>query len=235
MYIYKPNSVVLPESLKLTRIFPKVSGSESAYRNELDSNTIFYDVFLDRNTRRLRGIGPRLLNLKSQILPLHVLVNGEKVSLRIHQVKNLFFFETERLSNLLHDSINVTLHFKNFKNNIKLNWKRDECELEKFDENLLTISALQKDNHFTWIRDWILWHRRLHKVGRVVLYDNGSVGTENSNRATKISRTGSAIDFCQLAVPIWDPTIQICSEWIVKSLQTEIRNSRSILHKFGCR
>ena len=46
--------------------------------------------------------------------------------------------------------------------------------MEKFDENLLTISALQKDNHFTWIRDWILWHRRLHKVGRVVLYDNGS-------------------------------------------------------------
>ena len=174
MYIYKPNSVVLPESLKLTRIFPKVSGSESAYRNELDSNTIFYDVFLDRNTRRLRGIGPRLLNLKSQILPLHVLVNGEKVSLRIHQVKKLFFFETGRLSNLLHDSIIVTLHFKNFKKNIKLNWKRDECELEKFDENLLTISALQKDNHFTWIRDWILWHRRLHKVGRVVLYDNGS-------------------------------------------------------------
>ena len=92
MYIYQPNSVFLPESLKLTRIFPEVSGSESAYRKELDFNTIFYDVFLDRNTRQLRGIGPRLLNLKSQILPLHVLVNGEKVSLRIHQVKNLFFF-----------------------------------------------------------------------------------------------------------------------------------------------
>ena len=122
MYIYKPNSVFLPESLKLTRIFPKVSGSESAYRNELDSNTIFYDVFLDRDTKQLRGIGPQLLNLISQILPLHVLVNGEKVSLKIHQVKVLFFFETERLSNLSHDSDQCNFAIQEFqkKHQIKL-------------------------------------------------------------------------------------------------------------------
>jgi len=41
-------------------------------------------------------------------------------------------------------------------------------------KSLLTLVTMQKDNPLRLIRDWTRWHKRLHGVGQLILYDNGS-------------------------------------------------------------
>ena len=37
-----------------------------------------------------------------------------------------------------------------------------------------TLNTLQKNNPLEWIRDWVLYHHRIHGVERVLFYDNNS-------------------------------------------------------------
>ena len=43
----------------------------------------------------------------------------------------------------------------------------------------LTLSTLQKDNDVQWIRDWCVWHHRVHGVSRIVIYDNNSANVDD--------------------------------------------------------
>ena len=54
------------------------------------------------------------------------------------------------------------------------------------EEPKLTLCTMQKNNPKEWIRDWILYHQRLHSVERIVLYDNMS---ENSDQLVQYLKT----------------------------------------------
>lgn len=56
-----------------------------------------------------------------------------------------------------------------FSRTIKVSFNQWETSPPK-----LTLSTLQKDNPTEWIRDWVLYHHRIHGVERVLLYDNNS-------------------------------------------------------------
>ena len=174
MYIYQPKSILLPKNSSIRRILPKTSELNEAQQEKLDVRTIFYDVFLDRNTKELRALGPRLYNLRHEVFPLTILVNGEKVKFRLYHVDRLVFLESEKLLNSIPSSVVVTFQFNTFEKTIEIDWLRDERQLEQYDNISLTISTLQKNNYVEWISDWILWHSRLYDVKRIVLYDNGS-------------------------------------------------------------
>ena len=179
MLVYKPNSVVLSENLRIERQFPEVEKLKGK-NVRLDTKTIFYDVIHDPKTNRLHGIGPRLLNLKSEIFPLRVYVDHKNVQFRLYEIERLIFFESDTIligANGLTGSpekINVKLQFKNFEHVIEIDLEWEKQYLTQNIDAPLTISTQQKDNCFVWISDWILWHRRLHDVRRVVIYDNGS-------------------------------------------------------------
>ena len=179
MLVYKPNSVVLSENLRIERQFPpveKLKGKNARF----DTKTIFYDVFHDPKTNRLHGIGPRLLNLKSEFFPLSVYVDHKKVQFRLYEIERLIFFESDSIlvgaSGLTGspEKINVKFQFNNFEHVMEIDLEWEKQYLTQNIDTPLTISTLQKDNYFVWISDWILWHRRLHDVRRVVIYDNGS-------------------------------------------------------------
>ena len=111
MYIYKPNSVVLPPNSKTKRIFPTtdrlyeatnmdtrvdlydVMPSPYVYntlaRNS-DTRTVFFDVYIDWNTKILYGIGPRLFNLENELFPMEIFVNGNNTEFKIYQQGNFF-------------------------------------------------------------------------------------------------------------------------------------------------
>ena len=179
MLVYKPNSVVLSENLRIERQFPEVEKLKGK-NVRLDTKTIFYDFFHDPKTNRLHGIGPRLLNLKSEIFPLRVYVGYKNVQFRLYEIERLIFFESDTIligANGLTGSpekINVKLQFNNFEHVMEIDLEWEKQNLTQNIDVPLTISTQQKDNYFVWISDWILWHRRLHDVRRVVIYDNGS-------------------------------------------------------------
>ena len=179
MLVYKPNSVVLSENLRIERQFPEVEKLKGK-NVRFDTKTIFYDFFYDPKTNRLHGIGPRLLNLKSEIFPLRVYVNHKNVQFRLYEIERLILFESDTIligANGLTGSsekFNVKLQFKNFEHVMEIDLDWEKRNLTQNIDAPLTISTQQKDNYFVWISDWILWHRRLHDVRRVVIYDNGS-------------------------------------------------------------
>ena len=195
MYIYKPNSVVLPPNFKTKRIFPTtnrlyevtnmdtrsdlhdVMPSPYQYNilaRNLDTRTVFFDVYIDWNTKILYGIGPRLFNLENELFPMEIFVNGNKAEFKIYQQRKLLFIKSKRLPSSLPKSVHVELVFQSFTHSMSLDFQQYQQSIESNSSAPITISTLQKNNDIQWVIDWILWHRRLHNVERIVLYDNGS-------------------------------------------------------------
>ena len=141
---------------------------------ELDTRTIFYDIYLDRGTRRLYAVGPALLNLKAEIFPLEIYIGKRSVEFFVTEVKKLIFLESKEAVVVHSESVDITLKFRTFETKLTLKNSLNETWSTKANDNRLTISTLQKDNPIVWVKDWILWHCRLYGVKRVVLYDNGS-------------------------------------------------------------
>ena len=195
MYIYKPNSVVLPPNSKSKRIFPKknrlyeVANTDtrvdlhddmpSPYQynilaRNLDTRTVFFDVYIDWNTKILYGIGPCLFNLENELFPMEIFVNGKNTEFKIYRQIRLLFIKSKRLPSSLPKSVHVELAFQSFTHSMSLDLQQYQQSIESNSSAPITISTLQKNNDIQWVIDWILWHRRLHNVERIVLYDNGS-------------------------------------------------------------
>ena len=243
MYVYIPNSITLSNNSRWKRVIPDIEKYNQSQLDKLDTNTVFYDIFLDRSRKRLLGVGPRLFNLKNDIFPLTLFVNNKQVKYRLVQIKNLVFIESNQFSKSLSETVKVDLRFKSFERTVKINWKRDEYFLSKSDKLLLTISTLQKNNNIQWISDWILWHRRLYNVRRVVLYDNGSFNQKElvENRRppqrqqqTTAFRTRSTDNFSALEVPSRSYcSKQVLSARLFKPLSVKISDTQWILCKPG--
>ena len=195
MYIYKPNSVVLPPDSKTERKFPttnrlhEVTNMDSRVdlhdvmpspyeynilARNLDTRTVFFDVYIDWNTKILYGIGPCLFNLENELFPMEIVVNGNKTEFKIYQQNELLFIKSKRLPGSLPKLVHIEFVFKGFAHSMSLDLQQCQQFIESYSSAPITISTLQKDNDTQWVIDWILWHRRLHNVERIVLYDNGS-------------------------------------------------------------
>ncbi len=199
MYIYQPNSVHLPTELGINRIIPN---SQQFTENELkrfDSRTIFFDVFLDSRQRKLRALGPRLLNLKSKILPLKVYVDDQAITFRLDEVDRLVFFESQKLPTNLNENFSVRFEFKTFFRTMELNLSESKTWERESKDSHLTITTLQKDNYIEWIEDWVKWHSRLFGVKRLIFYDNGS-----SNRDQLLRRLSHLEDEVKVIYVDWD-------------------------------
>ncbi len=172
MHVYTPHSVSLPDSCSIRRVIPYEDCTED--KSKEDTRTIFYDVFIHPLSRKLVCLGPTLFNLKKHLFPLVVTLNGHRVELAYYEIERLFFLESAQLELKFQEELTVVVEFSHFAKQLVIN-QSEQCNLLRHHENaLLTISTLQKDNCAEWICDWVVWHKRLCDIGRVILYDNGS-------------------------------------------------------------
>ncbi len=173
---YKPNSISLPMSSTVQKLYPRISELDSDAQLKIDYSTIFFDVFYDASKNCLVGIGPEMLNLEQNLRPMKLIVDGSSVAFQLKHIKHLTFLETESFDTQNANQIDVMFTFKSFSSSLSIN--ADACEkfVHNADSNThhLTLTTLQKDNHIAWISDWILWHHKSYGVNRLVLYDNGS-------------------------------------------------------------
>ncbi len=151
MYIYKPNSVVLPPNSNTKRIFPTKNrlyeitnvdtrvdlhdGMPSPYQynnlaSNLDTRTVFFDVYIDWNTKILYGIGPRLFNLENELFPMEIFVNGKNTEFKIYQQMRLLFIKSKRLPGSLPKSVHIELVFKSFAHSMRLDLQQCQQSIE---------------------------------------------------------------------------------------------------------
>lgn len=138
-------------------------------RSKFDSLTVFYDVFMSPSGDKVTAIGPPLLNLKIEILPLEVFINGRRVPGRICELRYHWTYSVKVPDDEVGKPLTVLLRFRCFEKALFVG-PFPFSSLEK----RRAVNTLQKNNLVPWISDWIRWHSRLHSFGRILLYDNGS-------------------------------------------------------------
>ncbi len=174
MFIYRPNPIRVPDSTEVVRqIVPETPFTEQE-KKRIDTRTLFYDVFKDPHSRQLRAVGPLWFNLKRELMPMQIRVNGKRLNYRLVEIERVAFLETEDMPEDVISGAAVEFRFSTFSATVDLNWTAVEAELRNHAHLKLTMSTLQKENPFEWIKDWLQWHVRLHGVQRLILYDNGS-------------------------------------------------------------
>ena len=177
---YSPKSVMLPEELPIRRdlrIQVDHSGkpiSDHERMTKYDVRTVFYDVFLSKHGPQIVAIGPPLVNLKTHLLPMEILLNGHGVRGRIREFDSFWTCIIDVPETLRGSPLEVSFRFQCFEVQITV------C-LHPFPdlEIMKALHTVQKDNPIAWIVDWCLWHVRLHSFKCVFIYDNGSKNTKN--------------------------------------------------------
>lgn len=157
------NTFILSEFGLPTRIPPRpLELRQSNYLELYDFDTLFYDVCYSKG--RLLFLSPPLADDVWAKVIDNILVNDEYLHSKEFQlyksnkVHKLILFEKE------------IPKVKLFNNEIK-NLYLDKIDFSKYKKVLFTK---QKNNDILWIKDWIKWHVKHHKIDAVIIYDNSS-------------------------------------------------------------
>ena len=170
---YYPQAVYLPDGIErvvpleqqelIGHLLPK---QQQAY---YDSKTLFYDIFVQSN--RLICIGPPFYNIGA---PLAIKHKGKNLRFKLvsyDRWKGPEVIDIKIPSRWAKATqLDLEFVFKEFTSEVSYHYHKNISLAQKD----LCLVNLQKDNPLIWIRDWCLWHIRVHGVQRIVLYDNGS-------------------------------------------------------------
>ena len=176
--VYLPNSIVLPEDSCVEKVFPRYSETSIENRSALDRKTIFFDVFYRPATNNIVAIGPDLLNLKHDLFPLEITLNGKRLSYKLTQIKGTNFLNTRVLQVTPLEPFEVVFNFSQFSITVLVDPKVHDAFCKFSKSCRLSLTTLQKDNPHEWISDWLKWHYRKYGTDRFILYDNDSTERE---------------------------------------------------------
>ena len=138
----------------------------------------FHDVFLNCGSSQIVAIGVNHGFLDDMMSLPQIWCDGKQVNYNIRSLvrgNNSIRFLIANCDNSLDANSSLTVEFKwpdsiiPFSKTLQLQpnpWQGSSSKL--------TLRTLQRDNPMEWIRDWILYHHRIHSVERVLLYDNVS-------------------------------------------------------------
>ena len=171
---YTPQMVCIPADAAVERTF---CGYELSKEKQVlyDRRTVFCDVFVAPNRKELVCVGPPFRNLGS---PHTVRISGEDKRFVVEEPT----WSLKRVS-VVRVDIDASDVGTSPEAPVDLHVGFPELELDVTltlgcptpqAQVPLTLATMQKDNEPQWLQDWCTWHHRVHGVGRVILYDNGS-------------------------------------------------------------
>jgi len=167
---YEPRPIILPKGAPIHRTFPFKGPNQVDWIDD----TIFYDVFYKHDNSAIICIGPPLLNLEEALELQEISCNGKQLRYRCTKFFEGYTLISIKVPRFLREELTVQLsfHFNLFEKIVEV--VPNHPPARENGKSLLTLVTLQKDNPLEWIRDWMRWHNRMHGVGQLILYDNGS-------------------------------------------------------------
>lgn len=162
------NSVFLPEDSNILRqpISPEIPRSDQ-FIAEFDQRGIFYSVFRDISGKRVWFLGPELMSLKDEVLPIWVegSRSGKRKKLRFiknnHAIvgyANLPEIDDEAKVEIAGQTVSVGIG-KNF---------------SEANSGSRIVYCISKDNDLKWIADWAHFYVKEHAADTFVIFDNNS-------------------------------------------------------------
>lgn len=162
------NSVFLPEDSKTLRqpILPEIPRSDQ-FMAEFDQRGIFYSVFRDISGRRVWFLGPELLSLKDEILPIWVVGGQSKKRTKIRLIKNehalVGFADLPEVDDKVHVDIGADTLSVGVGGNHSVAFKDSRI-----------VYCISKENDLRWISDWAHFYVKEHAADTFVIFDNNS-------------------------------------------------------------
>lgn len=153
---------------------------QEGYEEAFDRYTLFCDAFVHG-----RGIilsGPPLLNLMPAMRDVTFRLNG--VLPLVSSLEDRERTQRSRLS--LRDSSKAMLAMRKAalltskRQNVQFSFGSQKFRMDVNDSPISRFAGRrvlythQKDNDLNWIRDWIVFHREMHSIDAVIIYDNVS-------------------------------------------------------------
>ena len=136
------------------------------FDDKYDFHSVFYDCFWSADGKSLRLIGPALMNLQQDLkLRFFAMPGGEElkpVALSRVFITDLTFKASRKLQSLRIESKAGTAFIV------------PQPNLSSLFEGRRVLMTLSQNNELEWIRDWIIWHQRLHGCDAALVYDNNS-------------------------------------------------------------
>ncbi|MBZ9558639.1 MULTISPECIES: glycosyltransferase family 92 protein [unclassified Modicisalibacter] len=161
------NPVVIPDSVAVSRRPNPRNPVEPEAMARFDGKTLFYDVFVDDQRRRLVAIGPPALNLADYVDAMTLSIDGREVAFQRQE------WDEQRLS-LLTAALpaaathRVTFSFADFTTTLDLAGDGEAPPPRN------VLAAISKNNRTRWISEWVDFYRARYPLDAIYLYDNGS-------------------------------------------------------------
>ncbi len=158
------SSVILPDGCGLLRTPPRAKGDMYIeYENQFDNTTVFYDVFMYKKWVFLSG--PPLRNLLDTFTNATFFLDGKRcraILKDIDRTQRSYIISGQNCHRL-------EIVSDRFQFDIEIHFNNSDIFCGK--NVLMTLS---RDNDLQWIRDWIDYHVKVHKVNGILIYDNSS-------------------------------------------------------------
>jgi hypothetical protein len=197
------NPWILPENSKYRREPARpVKHRQVSFDAQFDAHTVFYDCF--RATKmKVMLIGPPLKRFAGILdsLSIHSLPAGNECRYQVeHQFTTAFANrQTQNLCRIVVDvpDYETSLNLQSAAGETTLQIEPNACEVFRGRRVLFTLS---RNNHPTWICDWMRFHRDLQNADAVLLYDNGSTAYDASSLLETMKQVSG---FKAIAVVAW--------------------------------
>ncbi|WP_424983927.1 hypothetical protein [Maritalea sp. S77] len=162
------NSVFLPEDSKILRqpISPEIPRSDQ-FMAEFDQRGIFYSVFRDISGKRVWFLGPELMNLKAEVLPIWVEGNRSGRRKKLRFIKNNHAIVG--YANLPETDDEAKVEIAGHTLNVGIGENFSEAN-----SGSRIVYCISKDNDLKWIADWAHFYVKEHAADTFVIFDNNS-------------------------------------------------------------
>jgi hypothetical protein len=198
------SSWILPETSEYHREPARpVERRQANFDAQFDWHTVFYDCFRVQGTQAML-IGPPLTRFAGILdsLKIRALPSGNDCRYEVHHIFTTAF-ANRRTDNLCQILIEVAegdtcLQLQTIAGSKLLDIRPSARQFFRGRRVLFTLS---KNNHPSWICDWMRFHRDLHGADAVLLFDNGSTIYTAEALLEKMNQVSGYSSVCVVSWP----------------------------------
>ena len=151
----------------------------SAFWEAFEDRAVFYDCFWSDGNGSVLLVGPPPLNLQPMFDTLIFTAGGKLLTPTHYPSRSTHIIE-------LHGVPDDAAYVEAASSGLDLSLPIRPNASSHFTGRNLVVT-MNKDNDLVWVKDWALWHAKVHKADAFLVFDNGSSRYSNTQLAEALS------------------------------------------------
>jgi hypothetical protein len=180
-----------------------------AFLDAFDATSMVYDCFWHADGARVLLVCAAPVNLVAGYALATFTASGRRLKHRLHTSLSAMIIE---LTGVPAGSTAIAMTFGRETVQLPIN-----ANLAQSLSGAKILFGMNKNNDLAWLREWAMFHQRLHGTDTVILYDNGSTAYVVEE---VVETLRSIPGLAHVAVPVWpqpfgrtDPAVRLNPYW----------------------